>query len=316
MVNLSQLKALDALEQTRSHSKAARMLGLTQPAVSIQLRRLQAQCGLKLFWRWGRKIEFSPLGMELALKARKIKGLMDDFTDTLSSASDLQSGQLMIGLSCHYFVMDLLSLFMARYPGVQVSARIDDSVTLIDDIMACRLDLAEVTATRPDERLFNLLFSEQSIVLFVAAHHPWTKHSVITVEKLDDQPMVARHVSSVTRQIFQRRLERQDIRPRVVLELDAWEALKEAVAAGIGFGIALEDEFIHDDRLAGITVADIDLSARQYFVCLPEFAQLRTVTAFFDLVEDVKAARDEAWSMARPGVKSGHGSGTSLAVIR
>jgi DNA-binding transcriptional LysR family regulator len=290
-MNLNQLRALDALETTRSFTGAADRLGLTQPAVSVQLRKLQEQHGVKLFWRCGRYLEFSDLGNELVLKARKILGLVADFQETLVSASCLRSGRLEIGLSCHHFVMDLLSIFMARYPGVQVGARIGDSAELIEAVKDCRLDLAGVTGTEPDKTLYSLPYCDQSIVLFVSIHHPWAKRPYLDAITLDYQPMVARHCGSMTRQIFERRLARQSIRPRVVMELDSWEALKEAVAADIGFGIALEDEFAHDSRLVGVPVRDMDLSAGQFFVCLPEFEKLQAVKAFFDLVGEIKNHR-------------------------
>ena len=200
---------------------------------------------------------------------------MNDFEETLVSASKLRSGRLEIGLSCHHFVMDLLSIFMARYPGVQVRARIGDSAELIEAVQDCRLDLAGVTDTQPAEGLFSLPYCDQSIVLFVSVHHPWAKRPYLDAVALDGQPMVARHSGSMTRQIFERRLARQSIRPRVVMELDSWEALKEAVAADIGFGIALEDEFAHDSRLVGVPVRDMDLTAGQFFVCLPAFEKLQ-----------------------------------------
>ena len=287
-MKLHQLKALDALEQTGSFSGAAKCLGLTQPAVSIQLRKLQARHGVKLFWRSGRNLEFSTFGKELVLKARKILWLIDDFEASLASADNLKSGHLKIGLSCHYLVMDLVSIFMERYPGVQVKARIGDSANLIEEVLACRLDLAEVTGAEPDQRLVNHVYSDQSIVLFVARNHPWVSLPGITASQLHDQPMVARHATSKTRQIFQRRLKDRGIHPRILMELDSWEAMKEAVAAGIGFGIALEDEFINDARLTEMRLTDIDLSARQYFVCLPEFQHLRPVQAFFDLVREIQ----------------------------
>ena len=290
-MNLNQLKALDALEQTGSFAGAAGRLGLTQPAVSIQLRNLQARYGVKLFWRCGRQLEFSPLGKDLVLKARKILGLVDDFQDTLASAGELRSGRLDIGLSCHYLVMDLLAVFMQRYPGLQINAKIGDSANLVADVIACRLDLAEVTGVDPDPRLVSLAYSDQAIVIFVARRHPWSRRPTIDVAELNDQPMVARHTTSMTRQIFQQRLRHRGIRPRIAMELDSWEAMKEAVAAGIGFGIALADEFNHDPRLIGIRVADVDLSAGQYVVCLPEFERLRPVRAFLELAREIKAIR-------------------------
>ena len=290
-MNLNQLKALDALEQAGTFAGAAKRLGLTQPAVSIQLRKLQAAHGVKLFWRCGRHLEFSALGSDLVLKARKILGLVEDFEDTLASAGELRSGHLTVGLSCHHLVMDMLAVFMKRYPGIQVSAKIGDSANLVEDIIACRLDLAGVTSDRSDNRLVNLVYSEQSIVLFVSKEHPWARRPHIDASELKNQNMVARHAASMTRQIFNQRLTLRGIQPRVVLELDSWETMKKAVASGIGFGIALEDEFIHDPRLIGIRLADLDLSARQYVVCLPEFEHLRPVRAFFDLTKEIRAAR-------------------------
>jgi aminoethylphosphonate catabolism LysR family transcriptional regulator len=303
VVNLNQLKALDALEQSGSFSGAARRLGLTQPAVSIQLRKLQAYYGVKLFWRCGRRLEFSALGKALVLKARKILGLIDDFQETLSSAGALRTGCLDIGLSCHYLVMDLLAVFMERYPGIQVKAKIGDSATLVEDVIACRLDLAGVTDMVPDDRLTNLAYSDQAIVLFVARNHPWVGLPGISAELLNDQPMVARHHTSMTRQIFEQRLQGQCVHPRVVMELDSWEAMKEAVAAGIGFGIALEDEFIHDDRLTGIRINGLDLWARQYVVCLPEFEDLRPIQAFLEVVREIKTFRNGRTSDAPSDAK-------------
>jgi DNA-binding transcriptional LysR family regulator len=218
-------------------------------------------------------------------------GLIDDFQDTLSSAGELRNGRLTIGLSCHYLVMELLAVFMERYPGIQVKAKIGDSVNLVEDVIACRLDLAEITGVAPDHRLVNLTYSDQSIVLFVSGDHPWARRPFIEAAELNGRQMVARHAGSMTRQIFQQQLNRRDIHPQVVMELDSWEAMKEAVAAGIGFGIALEDEFIHDPRLTGIRITDLDLSARQFVVCLPEFEHLRPIQAFFDVVREIKSAR-------------------------
>ncbi len=287
------------MEQTGSFTGAAHQLGLTQPAVSIPLRKLQAQHGIKLFWRCGRHLEFSPLGKELVLKARKILGLIEDFQVTLDAAGELRSGHLHIGLICHYLVMDLLAVFMERYPGIKVKAKIGDSANLVEDVVACRLDLAEITGSTPDERLVSLAYGDQAIVLFVSEQNPWARRPQIDAAELNGQNMVARHATSMTRQIFERRLKHRGIRPLVLLALDSWEAMKEAVAAGVGFGIALKDEFSHDPRVVGIRVADLDLAASQYVVCLPEFENLRPVKAFFELVREIRTVRRSAGSVTQ-----------------
>ncbi len=92
----------------------------------------------------------------------------------------------------------------------------------------------------------------------------------------------------MTRQIFNTRLEEKSIRPRIMLELDNWDAMKEVVAAGVGFGIALEDEFGPDSRLEKIRLTGADLKAHQYFVCQPEYRELKVISAFLDIAEKEK----------------------------
>ena len=290
-ITLTQLKALDALERERHFSRAAKAIGISQPAISAQIKKLQESHDTRLLYRWDRRVEFSRLGEELALKARKIVGLLDDFEASLHASSALRSGHLDIGLSCHYFVMDILAVFMERYPGIQLKAEIGDSKPLIEKVRSCQLDIAGITGGVSDPQLYQYKYSDQTIVLFVALDHPWTRLDTLTVAELEGEPMVARTKQSMTRQIFSDKMDEAGVQPDVVLELDTWETMKEAVASGIGFGIALEDEFGHDSRLAKLKLADVDLTAGQYFVCLREFHTIATIKAFLNLVREVSRSR-------------------------
>lgn len=290
-INITQLKALDALERERHFSKAANAIGISQPAISAQMKKLQESYDAKLLYRWGRQVEFSTLGRELALKARKIVGLLNDFESSLQATSDLRSGYLNIGLSCHYFVMDMLAVFMERYPGIQLKAEIGDSKPLLEKVLACQLDIAGITGSISDPRLYHYKYSTQDIILFVTEDHPWAKQGSLPIVELEGEPMVARTRQSMTRQIFFEALDTAAVKPDVVLELDTWETMKEAVASGVGFGIALEDEFGHDDRLVKLKIADVELTAPQYFVCLKEYKSLGTVQAFLSLVNEVRLHR-------------------------
>jgi DNA-binding transcriptional LysR family regulator len=290
-ININQLQALDALERERHFSRAAEAIGISQPAVSAQLKKLQQCYEARLIYRRGRQVEFSKLGIELALKARKIVSLLNDFESSLQAAADLRSGHLDIGLSCHHFVMDLLAVYMERYPGIQLKAEIGDSKPLLKKVLAGRVDIAGITGTISDPRLYHYKYSDQNIVLFVAKDHPWAEQDTLSIAELEGEPMVARTRQSMTRQIFSDALQAFAIRPDIVLELDTWETMKEAVASGIGFGIALEDEFGRDDRLAMLTIADAELTASQYFICLEEYRNLGTVQAFLGLVNEARSHR-------------------------
>jgi len=177
--NITQLKALDALERERHFSRAADSIGISQPAISAQIKKLQENYDVKLLKRWGRQVQFSKLGMEMALKARKRVGLLNDFESSLQAAANLGTGYLDIGLSCHYFVADMLSVFMERYPGIQLKTEIGNSKPLLKKVLACQLDIAGITGTASDDRLYQYRYSEQTIVLLVAADHPWASQNTL-----------------------------------------------------------------------------------------------------------------------------------------
>lgn len=282
-ITIPQIRILDAVAKENNFSKAAALLGISQPAVSIQLRVLQKRYGVNLYYRRGKKIILSELGTELVTMGRKVLGLLNEMDTRVRETSELFSGRLHIGLSCHYFVKRLLPKFLEAYPGVRVKASIGHSTRLKEEVKACRLDIAEITDIRPDPELYHLKFSEQEILVFVSSDHPWADRSRIDLSLLDTEKMVALHNESMTRQIFDQKLDEKGIKPDIILELDSWETMKETVASGIGFGIALEDEFGPDDRLIKIALTGARFTANQYFVCQPEYRDLNMISAFLGI---------------------------------
>jgi len=291
-ISIAQVKILDAVAREKNFSRAAQYLGISQPAVSLQLRKLQKQYGVGIYFRRGREIHLSERGLSLVKTGRKVLGLLNDMDSCLKEAGELLSGRLRVGLSCHYFVTDLIARFMAGYPGIRVRASIGNSESLLASVADCRLDVAEVTALEPDPRFYNLRYADQEILLFVAGTHPWAEKRDISLSDLHGENMVALHTPSMTRQIFHRRLSEEEVRPKIALELDNWEAMKEMVAAGIGFGIALEDEFGPDKRLRKIRFSGPPIIAHQYFVCQPEYRELKLISAFLDIARREKETRE------------------------
>lgn len=282
-ISLPQIRVLDAVAREKNFSRAATHLGISQPAVSTQLRDLQKRYGINIYFRRGNKILLTELGMELVNAGRKVLGLLDGMDNLIKETTQLKTGKIHIGLSCHYFVQQLLPKFIEAYPGIKTKASIGHSGKLKNDVLSCKVDVAGITAVEPDPRLYNLKFNEQRILLFVSTRHSWAGRPAINIAQLNNEKMVALSNESMTRRIFDRNLDGKGIRPDIVLELDNWETMKETVAAGVGFGIALEDEFGSDDRLVKIPILGALFKANQYFVCLPEYRELNVISAFLDI---------------------------------
>lgn len=291
-ITISQLKALDAVARTKSFSAAARELGVTQPAVSRQSRELEATYGAKLFFRRGKRLELTELAHSLARKARVCLTYISEMESALSNEGDLISGTFTIGLSCHYLVMELLAVFMKRYPGVAVASSIGDSRKLIEQVLDGNLDIAAITAIEPIPNIASYHYSQQRIVSVVNHEHPWARLTSVDINLLENEPMVARPKSSGTRCIFEQQLSKANTHPHVVLELNSLNAMLEAVAAGIGFAIVLEDEFVGNEQLCCVPfVDDAEMVANQYFIYLPESSNLSSVSFFLKLAAEAKGGK-------------------------
>jgi len=283
-MNHAQLRAFHAVATEGSFTKAAEALRVSQPAVTIQVKALEEAYGVLLVHRRGHRVMLTDLGARLLDVTRRVFGLMEEADELLSAARELRSGHLRVGADGPFFVMPLLAAFIARYPGVRVTVAMGNSQSVLADLLEYRADVAVLARVGGDKRFHAVPFSRQPVVVFVPHDHPWAGRDAIRLAELDSQPMVLREVGSTTRRIFEAALGRAGVRPRVVLEIGSREALREAVAAGLGIGVVSRAELGGDERFATLAVADARLESDEFVVCLKERRNLRTVQAFLDLV--------------------------------
>ncbi len=207
----------------------------------------------------------------------------------LAAAGELRSGHLKVGADGPYFVMELLAAFVARYPGVGVTVAMGNSQSVLRDLIDYRSDVAVLAWLGADRRFHAIPYSRQPLVVFVPRDHEWAGRTGIALAELAGRPMVVREVGSTTRRILEQALDAAGVRPRVVMEIGSREALREAVAAGLGIGVVSRAELGGDSRLRPLEVVDTDLDSWESVVCLNERRNLRTVEAFLGLVEEAKA---------------------------
>lgn len=290
-MNHAQIRAFHAVSTEGSFTKAARLLGVSQPAVTIQVRALEEFYGVNLLHRSGQRVTMTDLGDGLLEYTRKIFDLENEADEFLTAAQELRGGHLKAGADGPYFVMGLLASFISRFPGVRVTVAMGNSQSVLRDLIDYRTDVAVVARIDGDRRFYAKPYSRQPVVIFVPRDHKWAKRSSIKLAELEDQPMVMREKGSSTRQIFEKALKKAGVSPRVVMEIGSREALHEAVAVGLGIGVVTESELGQDDRLATCTLSDATLEVREYVVCLKERSSVHTVQAFFDLADEDRLSR-------------------------
>lgn len=279
-MNLAQIRAFRAIVMHGGFSAAAQSLGVSQSAVTQQVKALEEALGARLFHRGGGVAELTQAGRDLLPQVHRAAMVLDELGASISAARELRVGHLLAGICAPHVAMPILKRFMTDFPGVRLEVRLDNSGSLLDRLASHSFDVAVATLSGPHPDFFCLELAAQQVLVLVPEDHPWAARSSIPVSALDGQPFVMREQGSMTRHLFQAGLAAAGIGVDERLSLGSRETVKEAVAAGVGLGIVLDRELGHDPRLRGLAVDGVMMRAAEYVVALPEVAPLGVVAGF------------------------------------
>jgi aminoethylphosphonate catabolism LysR family transcriptional regulator len=289
-INLNQLRSFFAVAEHRSFTRAARHLNIGQPTITTQVRALEERYGVELFQRLPGKIALSESGDALLAIVRPLFELEAQAVALMEARGGAVVGTLRVGSVGPFFVMRLLAAVQAAHPTLTISLKTSNSDEILRDVLDGRIDVAVVGDVSPDTRLSAVPLSRQSIVVFVNRRHPWNRRQQIALQDLHGQPMVTREQGSRTREVFDRALFKAKIKPRVIMEVPR-EAMREAVAEGLGFGILSEAELTPDPRFKALRIADAEAATEAFAVCLQNRRAIRSISAFMDIAAQPTKAR-------------------------
>lgn len=296
-MNFAQLRAFYAVAQHGTFSAAAQALNVSQPAITQHVRGLEEAMGNRLFYRRGSGVELTQDGSDLLPHVHQVFKGLEDVSALIDGGKELRTGHLIIGLCSPHVAMPLIRRFRLARPGIQIEARMANTMALLDMVAQQRVDIAVVTLTDPRNDLFCHHLVEQQVLLLVSRDHPWSDRTEVGLAELQDQTFVMREAGSMTRQIFERALADSNLPVRYDLVLASREAVKEAVASGLGLGIVLDKELGQDNRLVGLKITGASFAAAEYLVAHPEITELGAAREFISMAKqaiDTEAAPSKA----------------------
>ncbi|WP_051630569.1 LysR substrate-binding domain-containing protein [Afifella pfennigii] len=289
-MNFQQARAFHAVVQAGSFSRAARRLGLSQPAVTVQVKSLEAALGTPLFLRarGGAGIELTPAGRRLLAPVRQLLGLVEEIEHQVAETRELKRGVLKVGISTPFTILALMKRFAELYPGIDVKLSVGNTGELMRELEEGHVDVIVASQLAPPAHLCNRSLGRQSLALIAPRTHPLARRSALRLKEVSELPLLLREEGSVTRAVLLKGLERAGLAVSVAAELGSREMIKEAAAAGLGLGVVLEGEIGRDERLAVLRIADGgDLGAEAFLTCRPELADLGAVGALFTLSREL-----------------------------
>jgi len=305
-----QFQVFEAIYRLGSFTRAAEELFLTQPTVSMQIKKLSDAIGLPLFEHVGRNVEPTEAGKELYAACRNMFETLSNLEMKISDMQGLKRGRLRMGVitTAKYLAPELLGEFSHIYPGIDLSLKVTNRENIIRRIRANDDDLY-IMGTTPagdfDVEAFS--FAPNPLVVMAPRNHHLVGKKNISMEDLAKEPFIIREPGSGIRDAMFKEFDALGLRPRVRMELGDNDAIKHAIAGGLGLSVLS----LHTLSLEGVDgrVAILDVKGfpilRDWYIVYPKGKELSLVAqTFLDFVIGSEAAIRERMQKMWPKLEN------------
>ncbi|NJM93670.1 MAG: LysR family transcriptional regulator, partial [Cytophagales bacterium] len=234
---LRQLTVFQKVVETSSITRAAELLHMTQPAVSIQLRNFQDNFDIPLTQIVGRQLHITEFGLEIASLGAEILGRVDGMGHRALAFKGIMAGTLRLASAStgKYVLPYFLSDFMRRHPGVDLVVNVTNRQTALRELEDNQIDMALVSVLPDGLGVEEEKLISNDLYLVTGAKGPWSN---MNWDQLGVQvPLIFREAGSATRKSMERYLNQNGVEVRKKLELSSNEAVKQALVAGLGVSI-------------------------------------------------------------------------------
>ncbi|HEX4242567.1 MAG TPA: LysR substrate-binding domain-containing protein [Steroidobacteraceae bacterium] len=258
-VSLRQLRVFEMAATLGSFSKAAETLHLTQPGVSMHIKELEANAGLPLFERIGRKLHVTEAGRELLSRAREVLRTLKDAEDVLAGLKGLKRGRINLAVvsTAKYFVPRLLAEFGKSYPELDVRLAVDNRDAVIEHLVANEVDFAIMGRAPQSLKAIAEPFAQNPHVIIAAPDHPLAGRRRIPAEVVAKETFIVREPGSGTRLAMQQFFDERQIPFKVGLEMASNETIKQAVMARMGVSFISKHTLDLELETQRLTVLDV-----------------------------------------------------------
>lgn len=272
-LTLQQLRLFESVSRLGSYTHAAEELFITQPAVSIQIKRLEEQVGMPLFEKVGKKTFPTVAGKAMYDASVDIINRVEALRISIEELKGTVKGTLKVSVvsTAKYFLPKLLGGFLQQYPDVEPKLTFTNRARVIERLLNNEDDFVIMGQTPKDENLEASPFLNNILGIVAHKDHPLANKKNITIKELAKQRFLIREIGSGTRHVFDQLLQEHGVKIEPYMELGSSEALKQAVMAGLGIAVlSLHSVQLECDvnKLTVLDVVGFPLKRRWYAVHL------------------------------------------------
>jgi len=238
-VSLRQLQIFEAVIRLGGYTKAAEALHLTQPTVSMQVKKLSQTIGTPLLEQIGRHVQPTTAGRDVYSTSQKVLGNMVELGDTISESDGIIKGELHIAAitSAKYFIPQLLAAFIEQHPDVKPRLTVANRDGAIKSLLSNADDLLIMGHIPPNLAVEAYPVLDNELVVVAPPDHPLCGEKNIPLERLTQEKFLEREMGSGTRMAMEKLFAENGFRIEPHMELGSSEAIKQAVMAKLGLSV-------------------------------------------------------------------------------
>lgn len=296
--SLRQLQIFGAVARHLSYTRAAEDLHLTQPAVFAQIKQLEESIGLPLLERIGKQLHLTATGHEVLATSKETIDALERLEMRLSDMQGLKRGRLRIAIvtTAKYLIPRLLGEFCSHYPGIEASLTVNNREKLLLRMTANEDDLVVLGAPPEGMDVVAEPIADNPLVVLARHDHPLAGVANIPFARLAEEPFILREPGSGTRLATERHFAELGLKPRVRMVLGSNEAIKQAIAGGLGVSVLSRHTLTLDGE--GALLRPLDVQGfplmRKWYVAYPTGKHLSVAAEAFmeHLLGQKPAAKD------------------------
>lgn len=283
-----QLQIFESIFRLGSFTRAAEELFLTQPTVSMQIKKLSDAVGLPLFEHVGRNVEPTEAGAELYHAVTQVFEILSNLEMKVADLQGLKRGRLRVGVitTAKYLAPEMLGEFSQEYPGIDLALKVTNRERIIERMLANEDDLYIMgQAPTGEMEVESYRFAPNPLVVMAPRNHPLVGKKKISLKRLSEEPFIIREPGSGIRDVTLKKFEEKNLRPNVRMELGSNEAIKHTIVGGLGISVmslhTLKLEG-HNGPVALLDVEDFPIM-RNWYIVHPKGKELSLAAqAFLD----------------------------------
>ena len=310
---LRQLQVFEAIYRLGSFTRAAEELFLTQPTVSMQIKKITDAMGLPLFEHVGRTVQPTEAGNDLYDACRRIFETLTNLEMKMDDLKGMRRGRLHVAVitTAKYLVPEILGEFSQLYPGIDLVLKVTNR-DRINERMAANEDDLYITGQLPEDEMEvqTYPFSPNPLVVMAPCDHPLVGKKKISLEDISKEEFLIREPGSGIRDATLKLFNAHGLKPKIRMELGSNEAIKHAIVAGLGISVLSLHTLTLDGADGPVAILDVDgfPIMRQWYIVHPKGKELSLVARTFldfaiDSVPNIRERIGRTWPTLKDLVK-------------